>query len=177
MNTINAQTLHHWLKQQEAIVIDVREPAEHASSKLEGAVLLPLGTIHADALKPYQHQKIVLQCQTGSRSFNACQQFQKLHPELKLYTLEGGLNAWRVAGLPVLQGQRVIIPLDRQVQLTIGTLLLILAGLGFVHNPLWFLGTAFMGAGLMVAGITGFCGLARIMAKMPWNQINPSPKP
>jgi len=55
--------------------------------------------------------------------------------------------------------------LDRQVRLTIGVTPLIAAGLTFFISPLFILASVVMGMGLTFAGATGFCGLARIMAR------------
>ena len=57
-----------------------------------------------------------------------------------------------------------------QVQLAIGLMLIAGSVLGALFSPVWFLLTGLIGAGLAIAGLTGFCGLALFMAKMPWNQ-------
>jgi len=95
-------------------------------------------------------------------------------PSLDIYNLEGGIEAWNAAGLTVASSGKAFLPLDRQVQLTIGLLLIAGSVLGTLFSPAWFFLTGLIGVGLTVAGLTGFCGLALVMAKMPWNQsVNP----
>jgi rhodanese-related sulfurtransferase len=83
--------------------------------------------------------------------------------------LEGGIEAWKRAGLPV-QVERRPIDLNRQVQIATGGLVVLGALLGVLVTPLFYLLSAGVGAGLTFAGMTGFCGMARALAAMPWNQ-------
>jgi hypothetical protein len=88
---------------------------------------------------------------------------------LRARVLDGGMNAWRKAGLPVREGRKRL-PVDRQVQLIAGSMVLAGVALGVLVSP-WFLGlAAFFGAGLPFAGATGTCGLALVLMKLPWNR-------
>ena len=88
--------------------------------------------------------------------------------------LDGGVNAWRRARLPLRVGRKRL-PVDRQVQLIAGSMVLLGVGLGLTVSP-WFLAlSAFFGAGLTFAGATGTCGLALVLMKMPWNAVAPLP--
>ena len=60
--------------------------------------------------------------------------------------------------------------LERQVRIAAGFLALLGALLGFFVHPNYFGLYAFVGAGLMFAGITDTCGMAMLIARMPWNQ-------
>ena len=82
---------------------------------------------------------------------NALRFAAKLGESCEAYIVEGGLDAWRKAGLPVVSDRRQPLELQRQVQIGAGTL-------------------AFVGAGLITAGVTGFCGMARILVRAPWNR-------
>ena len=84
--------------------------------------------------------------------------------------LDGGMNAWTREGLPVLKGRKRL-PVDRQVQLIVGSMVVLGAALGAFVNPWFLLVSAFFGAGLIFAGASGFCGMAHMLAKMPWNQV------
>lgn len=170
IKSVDSATLRRWLDHGEAVVVDVREPAEHAAEKIEGAASLPLGSVCKQLLPPTQGKKLVLHCHSGKRSTSACQKLLAEDPDLEVYNLEGGISAWAQAQQPVQSSGGFFLPLDRQVQLTIG--LGVLAGslLAYFVNPLFFLLTGFFGAGLTFAGLSGFCGLAMLMAKMPWNQ-------
>ena len=86
------------------------------------------------------------------------------------YILEGGINAWKAAGLDVVADPSQPLELQRQVQIGAGAMILLGVILGYTVAPGLFLISAFVGAGLMVAGITGFCGLARLLMLMPWNK-------
>ena len=88
----------------------------------------------------------------------------------KLVVLEGGLAAWESAGLPVERSPRRVLPLMRQVQLTIGVLALVSSVLALTLDIRFALIPAFLGAGLTMAGATGWCGLAILLSKMPWNR-------
>lgn len=88
-----------------------------------------------------------------------------------IYLLAGGLDNWTHEGMPVEGAGRKGIPLDRQVRITIG--ILVIAGTAayyFSEDIRWLAAPAFFGAGLIFSGLTGFCGLARILAILPWNR-------
>ncbi len=167
---IDPTTLKQWLDTGEAIVVDVREPAEYAAEKIKGATLLPLARVSKSTLPDCTNKKLVIHCRKGGRGGNACQKLLAEDPSLEIYHLEGGLDAWSAAGQQVIASGTRILPLDRQVQLTIGLAVLTGSLLAYFVNPLFFLLTGFFGAGLTFAGISGFCGLAVLIAKMPWNQ-------
>lgn len=170
LKTVDANTLKRWLDSGEAVLVDVREPAEHAAEKIPGAVLMPLAGVSKRTLPACAGKKLVIHCLKGGRGGSACQKLLAEDPALEIYNLEGGISAWREAGFGVACGGKKILPLDRQVQLTVGVLLLTGSVLGYFVSPAFFLLTGLIGAGLTVAGLTGFCGLARIMAAMPWNR-------
>lgn len=170
IKTVDAATLKRWIDSEETVVVDVREPAEHAAENIEGANLLPLSVVSKNALPQVHDKKLVIHCHTGKRGNNACKKLLAEDPNIEVYNLEGGISAWRAAGFQVVSSVKYFLPLDQQVQLTIG--LGVLAGslLAYFVSPLFFLLTGFFGAGLIFAGVSGFCGLAMVMAKMPWNQ-------
>jgi rhodanese-related sulfurtransferase len=170
ITNIDANTLRNWLDNNQAILIDVREPTEHAAEKISHAILLPLGTLNQQNIPNCNGKKLVIHCRSGKRGMSACEKLISENPNLEIYNLEGGIIAWSEAGYPVIKSGKFFLPLDQQVQLTIGLILIISSGLGTIFSPAWFLLTVIIGAGLTIAGLTGFCGLALIMAKMPWNQ-------
>ena len=166
--------LQQWLTNGEAVLVDVREPAEYAAEHIAGATLLPLSKVSAAALPPHDGKKLVLHCLKGGRGGSACEKLLAEAPALELYHLQGGMGAWNAAKLPVVCSGKTMLPLDRQVQLTVGLGLLAASALAWWVNPAFVALTGFFGAGLTFAGLTGFCGLARILAKMPWNQCKKS---
>ena len=170
IRTIDAPTLKSWMDSREAFVLDVREPAEYASEHIAGAELMPLGTLQKTNLPKLAGQKLVIHCRKGGRGQSACEKLRELMPETDIYNLAGGLESWIAAGFPVQKSGRTMLPLDRQVQLTVGLCVLIGTLLGAYHNPVFLIIPAFFGAGLAFAGLSGFCGLARLLALMPWNR-------
>lgn len=158
-----------WLSKGDSVLLDVRTAGEYASEHIEGAILLTPEEMKGLSAR-YPGRKLVFQCAAGGRSRNACAAFQKLDPAQTVYNLEGGINAWKHAGLDTVKGSRTLLPLDRQVQLTIGIMLLAATSAGFLVHSYWHVIALFIGVGLTIAGATGFCGLARILACMPWNR-------
>lgn len=172
VESVDAKTLRMWLGNDEAVLIDVRQPAEHNAQHISKAVSIPSSSIGKSNLPDCGGRKIVIQCQRGFRSKSACSQLQREMPDTTLYNLAGGISAWVKAGYPVEGSGRTVMPLDRQVQLTIGLCVLGGSLLAYFVNPQFLFLTGFFGLGLTFAGLTGFCGLARVMAKMPWNAID-----
>ncbi len=170
IRTIDPTTLKTWLDTHQALLVDVREPAEYESEHIEGATPLPLGKVDRANLPKLTGHKLVIHCRKGGRGQSACEKLRLQLPEVEVYNLAGGIEAWSAAGFPVVRSGRNALPLDRQVQLTIGLLLLAGSLFGAVYGAGFFLMTGFIGAGLTFAGLTGFCGLARVIARMPWNQ-------
>jgi rhodanese-related sulfurtransferase len=153
-------------------LIDVRTPAEFNAVHAEGARLAPLGQIEPakvmSSRRGRQEDPVFLICKSGSRSEKVLEQFDAAGFE-NVACVEGGTDAWEQAGLPVVRGRRTI-SLERQVRIGAGALVLIGVMLGVLVHP-WLLAiAAFVGAGLMFAGIADFCGMALVLARMPWNR-------
>jgi rhodanese-related sulfurtransferase len=170
IKTVDAKTLKTWLDSGEAMVIDVREASEYNAENIPGSKLVPLASISKKTLPEHKGKKLIVHCKGGKRGEAACEKLLKEDPNLEIYNLEGGISAWVEAGNPVKCSGKFFLPLDRQVQLTIGLCLLIGSILGYYVDTMFFLFSGFVGIGLTFAGLTGYCGLAMLMAKMPWNQ-------
>lgn len=157
------------LDEGRALLVDVREPMEHAREHIPGAILAPFDTISRDAIPRPEGRIVIFYCRSGSRTEWASERLLDCGaPELA--TLEGGLEAWKAAGLPTLLDRRRPIDLMRQTQITAGALVLAGVLLAAFVNPWFLVLSAFVGAGLIVAGLTGFCGMARLLRMMPWNR-------
>lgn len=170
LKTVDAKQLKNWLDSGEAVLVDVREPAEHEAEYIPGSTLMPLSTVSKAALPNHTGKKLIVHCLKGARGGKACEKLLAEDPSLEIYNLEGGITAWMQAGNMVKQSGKYMLPLDRQVQLTIGTCVLAGVILGFLIHPGFFWLSGFFGLGLINAGLTGWCGLAIAMAKMPWNK-------
>ena len=168
MKTITASELKKILDKDEVLLIDVREPAEHRSECIDGACLIPLSEISIDKL-PSTKRLVVIHCRSGKRSADACAKLLKDNPFLDVASLEGGIVAWIQAGFKVKKSGSTILPLDRQTQIAVGFIAFFGTILGAWINPAFYILPGFIGAGLMFAGLTGWCGMAKLLAKMPWN--------
>ncbi|ULL01666.1 rhodanese family protein [Bradyrhizobium sp. I71] len=153
-----------------ATLIDIREADEHAREKIPGARNLPLSKLD-DADLAAHHKPIIFHCKSGARTqANAPRLAVKLDPACEAFVVDGGLDAWRKAGLPVATDRRQPIELQRQVQMGAGSLVFVGTLLGLLVSPWFFAVPAFVGAGLITAGLTGFCGMARMLMRAPWNR-------
>ena len=99
--SITPITAKEWLDNNEAILIDVREPAEFNEMHIAGAHLIPVGTVCKKALPEFQHKKIIVHCRLGKRGQTACEKLCFDDPALEIYNIEGGIIAWENAGFPV----------------------------------------------------------------------------
>lgn len=153
-------------------LIDVRTPAEFRELRASAARNVPLERLDPEALVQARNGKadepFYVICRSGDRAAQACRRLVEAGYSNVVH-VEGGTLAWERAGLPVLRGKKTI-SLDRQVRIAAGLLVVVGAALGFFVNP-WFIAlSAAVGAGLMFAGITDTCGMAMLLARMPWNQ-------
>lgn len=171
IKSIDVATLQSKLNNDEVILIDVREPFEFASQSIKSATNIPLGDIAPHTLPNCEGKMVVMQCRSGKRSLSACKKISEaVGTDIEICNLEGGIIAWNDAGFPTLCSDKKTLPLDQQVQLTIGIILIISSLLGYFVNPSFILVATFIGCGLSFAGLTGTCYLARVIAKMPWNK-------
>ncbi|MGD0388541.1 MAG: rhodanese-like domain-containing protein [Tepidisphaeraceae bacterium] len=153
-------------------VLDVRTPAEFARVHAVGARLMPLDQLDPAAVAAQRRdadEAIYVICQSGARAAKACQRLQEAGLA-KVYNIEGGTAAWEKMGLPVERGQANVISLERQVRIVAGALVLLGVALAWTVHPAFIAIAAFVGAGLMFAGITDYCGMGMILCKMPWNR-------
>jgi len=154
-------------------LIDVRTPAEYASVHVPGARLHQLDGLDCGAILASRqagaHAPIYVLCHAGTRAKKAAAQFAEAG-FADAVVVEGGTQAWVDAGLPVERGDKSVLPLDRQLQLTVGALVILGVLLSQFVNPHWVWLSGFVGAGLMMAGATGFCPMRNLLALMPWNQ-------
>lgn len=155
----------------EAVLIDIREGDEQAREHILGARLAPLSAID-DHDFDREHDKLaVFHCKSGMRTqANAARLLAKGFREARY--LEGGIEAWKAAGLPVHTNAKAPLEIMRQVQITAGALVLIGVALGFWVHPAFFALSALIGAGLTFAGATGWCGMALLLRQMPWNKVD-----
>lgn len=166
---ITPETLQEKIANDAAILIDVREPAEFRAEHIENAISMPLSTVSPEAFNSFS-KPVVFQCKSGRRSSDACSKIAEQLPQLKGYSLEGGIENWKKKGFPVIGAGTAPLPLERQTQIAAGTITLSGVLLGTFVNPWFYLMPGFVGCGLIFAGITGWCGMALFLTQLPWNQ-------
>jgi rhodanese-related sulfurtransferase len=154
-----------------AVLVDIREADEHARERIPGAHHLPLSKLDRAQIALHEGKPVIFHCRSGARTLaNAPRLADRVGAGCEAYAVEGGLDAWRKAGLPVVTDRRQPIELQRQVHIGAGSLALAGTLLGLLVSPWFFIVPGFVGAGLLVAGTTGFCGMARLLMRAPWNR-------
>ncbi|MDK4680283.1 rhodanese family protein [Kingella negevensis] len=169
LNTLNAAQVAEKL-QQGAVLVDIRSVNEYRAKHIVQAQSMPLDEL--DKLSPPSQAVVIFHCLSGMRTR---QNWDKLrafaHNAAEIYVLDGGLNAWEQAGLPVEKVANAPMDIMRQVQIAAGSLVLLGVIFGALVSPVFYVLSAFVGVGLVFAGVTGFCGMAKLLAKMPWNRF------
>ncbi|MYN14506.1 DUF2892 domain-containing protein [Pusillimonas sp. TS35] len=152
-----------------AILVDIRSRDEFLREHIPQARNLPMEDLARQGLGSTDATAVIFHCRSGNRTrLNAATLASRAGCEA--YVLEGGLDAWKKAGLPIEQDASQPMELQRQVQIAAGSLALGGTVLGVLVSP-WFLAVpAFVGGGLILAGLSGFCGMARLLMKAPWNR-------
>lgn len=169
LNPISAPELKQKLDSGDAVLIDIRETDEHAREHVLGARLAPLSAIDAHDFDRDHAKVAVFHCKSGMRTqANAAKLLA--HGFREAYYLDGGIEAWKRAGLPVHANRKAALEIMRQVQITAGSLVLVGVALGWFVAPHFYILSAFIGAGLTFAGATGWCGMALLLKAMPWNR-------
>ena len=158
--------------QLDAELIDVRTPVEFREVHAANARNVPLDALDPHAVMQQRGDKekpLYLICRSGSRGQQAQRKFLDAGYD-NVVNVAGGTEAWAVAGLPVVRGKKAM-SLERQVRIAAGFLVLVGALLAIFVDERFAAISAFVGAGLMFAGITDTCGMGMLLAKMPWNQV------
>ena len=174
MNTlapIDAKTAKRRLDSGEAVLIDIRESDEHVREHIIGARLAPLSAIDSHDFDRDHGKVAVFHCKSGMRTqANAARLLA--HGFKEAFFLDGGIEAWKAAGLPVHTNAKAPLEIMRQVQIIAGSLILLGIGLGALVHAAFFALPAFVGGGLLFAGLSGWCGMAQVLKTMPWNRAS-----
>jgi rhodanese-related sulfurtransferase len=158
-------------------LLDVRTPPEHATAHVAGAQLVPLDDLDPAAFlrqRPASAGPLYVICQSGARAAKAVDKFRAAGFD-GCVLVEGGTQGWIDAGLPVERGTSKVIPLMRQVQIAVGTISAVGAALALTVDVRFAILPLFIGCGLIFAGLTGTCGMALLLARMPWNRQSSTP--
>jgi rhodanese-related sulfurtransferase len=155
--------------QPSATVIDVRTPVEFAEVHVPQARSMPLDELKPDALQLAKDQPVYLLCRSGQRATKAADKFAK-EGFTQPIVIAGGTLAWIDANLPVTRGTTKVISLERQVRIVAGGIVFVGVLLAHFLDARFIWLSGFVGAGLVFAGITDYCGMGLLLAKMPWNK-------
>jgi rhodanese-related sulfurtransferase len=176
--TINPLQLAELCQSGKIDLIDVRTPVEFRELHIEQARNVPLDRLDpavvAQARNGDKDKPLYLVCRSGSRGRQACEKFLAAG-YTNVVNIEGGTLACVEAGLPIVRGKKAI-SLERQVRIAAGSLVLLGVMLGWLIHPALYGVSAFIGAGLVFAGITDTCGMGMMLARMPWNQVKDAPE-
>jgi len=154
-----------------SLLVDVRSHAEFRASHVPGAHNIPLdelGEKIGDEVKD-KDQTLYLMCSCGNRSGKGCEEMEEMGYH-NVISIEGGIIEMKRLGMKIIEEEHHVMSIERQVRITAGSLVLIGLILGFLVHPGYFAISAFIGMGLVFAGITNTCGLGLLLARMPWNK-------
>lgn len=151
---------------QGATLVDIRGADERAREHIPGSHHGPLAqrTDFAGVSAP-----IIFHCRSGMRTSSNAGRLRESVP-CEAYMLEGGIEGWKKAGLPVVEDKSQPIEINRQVMIVAGTLVLAFVLLGTFVAPGFYWLAGLIGAGLVFGGASGWCGMAKLLALMPWNR-------
>ena len=161
-------------KGERLTLIDVRTPAEFGEVHVDGARNIPLDRLDPREIAALASEgPVYVVCKSGGRSHKACEKLISAGVH-NVVSVDGGTTACETAGVPVTRGRKAM-SLERQVRIAAGALVAVGAALAaFGPEPLWrSIGAGlagFVGCGLVFAGVTDTCGMAMLLARMPWNQ-------
>jgi rhodanese-related sulfurtransferase len=177
MKSITANELSNMVASGKHIdLIDVRTPMEYRSLHVTIARNEPLSGLDPKAIQSARNgssgEPLYVVCRSGGRSKQACEKFLA-SGITNVINVEGGTMACESAGMPVVRGKKSI-PLNCQVQIITGSLVVLGSALAVWGHPYWAALPGLMGAGLMFSGITDTCAMGSCLARMPWNQSSGS---
>jgi len=173
--SIQTDSLQKKMQNAATQLIDVRSPAEFSEGHIPRAINIPLEEVPQRINDIATEGDVVITCASGARA-KSCK-MRDFAENQNVLVLEGGTNAWQKKGLPLVGTSGVnTLPIMRQVQIGAGSFILIGFLLAWLLHPLWLGIPLFVGAGLLFAGVSGFCGMALILARMPWNQSGSTAK-
>ncbi len=153
-----------------AVLIDIREADEHRRERIAGAVNCPLSSL---GQAPLTSEAVIFHCASGARTQSSYNRLAEFAEGRDWSILEGGLAGWKKSGLAVAKTDKAPIELQRQVMIVAGSLVLIGTFLAALVSPGFIAIPMFVGAGLLFAGVSGFCGMARLLMNAPWNRVEP----
>ncbi len=149
--------------------INVCTPPEYQEKHISGVRSVPLDTLQSHLSEFKNKKAIYIHCRSGDRGRQAIEKLEKLGITAELVNVEGGILAWEKEGFET-KSHTTRMPLMRQVLLIAGSLVVLGSIFSLLGVPYSIYLSLLVGCGLMFAGLTGWCGMSYILAKMPWNK-------
>jgi len=171
INYISADAFHHARSREPNLfVIDVRTAAEHAACHVDGAKLFPLQDFKPEEVlnSAGESDQIFILCKSGGRAKKAAEKLA-VATDKEVFVVVGGTDACELLDMPINRG-KALMALERQVRIAAGTLVVLGVVAGVTIHPGFIAVSAFVGAGLVFAGITDTCAMGMLLARMPWNK-------
>ncbi len=170
VQTISAREAAGLLASGDATLVDIREADERARSHVPGSIHAPASRLGNGPLGIPPGSTVIFHCQSGSRTTQNSGALVAATPGCRVLLVAGGIGALGAAGVKLSEDKRAPMPIMRQVQITSGSLVLLGAVLGALIDPRFYVLCAFVGAGLVLAGIRGVCPMSNLLTQMPWNR-------
>jgi rhodanese-related sulfurtransferase len=170
IRSISSAEAQRLMDEESALFVDIREPEEFARKQIAGARLAPLSVLPFLPPDPDRERPAVFYCHSGRRTHDNASILDG-RGFAAAYFVDGGLEGWEKAGLPVIQ-RNAPLPMSRQIQMIAGGMVCAFSLLSF-SKPAFIWLTLFVGAGLIFAGYSGICLMAKLLARMPWNRAKP----
>ncbi|GJQ58575.1 MAG: DUF2892 domain-containing protein [Candidatus Scalindua sp. AMX11] len=149
-------------------IVDVRETSEYESERIKDAISAPLSRFQESSKRIDKYRQSCIICQSGKRAEKYAKQLLKNGYE-NVSVAKGGMKSWIDAGYPIEGGESTVWSLERQIRFTAGLLVLLGVVLSYSFTPMFLLLPGIVGVGLIFAAVTDTCGMAMVLARMPWN--------
>ena len=169
LKTIDPEGLHRWMMEDKAVLIDIREADEYAREHIPGSRPVPLSGFDAADFADSADKIAVFHCASGNRTAQAAPRILARGFQ-EVYQLAGGLAGWKQQGYETRINRKMPIPIQRQVQIIAGSMILCGVLLAWLLSPWFVLLSAFVGAGLLFAGLSGSCAMANLLGLLPYNR-------
>lgn len=169
LTKLDPRTVAEKLESGAITLVDIRGPDERAREYIVGSTSAPIASLASQGLRLEAADTVVFHCRTGMRTDSNCD-LLAASVDGEAFILEGGIDAWKKAGLPTQTHASAPLEINRQIQITAGLLVLASVGLGALIHPAFYGLSAFIGADLIVSGLSGSGGVASALKAMPWNR-------
>lgn len=157
------------LLDQNTVIIDIRSPSEHRGEHIKDSINVPFTQFEQYDWTQHKNNTLIFYCARGNRTKQAIDKLNMI-PCKAQYCLAEGITQWKNLGLPTIIDRHAPIDLMRQVQIIAGILVILGVILSYLWSIYFIYLSLFVGMGLLFAGVTGFCGMAKLLMCLPYNR-------